>query len=104
MAKAPVTKIANQILDATRPIIEYDPNAKITVSEPTKASSGVMGNHTEYKLKGMHIDGAFDETRRYKEFYHLRTLLCANWPGFYIPAIPPKVKIGRMEDHIVQER
>jgi len=88
----------------TRPIIEYDPNAKITVSEPTKASSGVVGNHTQYKVKGNNADGDFDELRRFKEFYSLRNLLSSNWPGFYIPAIPPKVKIGKMDENLVQER
>lgn len=93
-----------QAADVTRPIIEYDPNAKIKVSDPEKASSGVVGNHTEYKIKGANSDGDFDATRRYKEFYSLRNILTRNWPGFYIPAIPPKVKIGKMEDNVVQER
>lgn len=89
--------------DITRPIIEYDPNAKITVSEPIKLS-GTIGGHTEYKIKGSNGDGDFDGNRRFKEFYNLRHVLTRNWPGFYIPAIPPKVKIGKLEDNIVQER
>lgn len=87
----------------TRPIIEYDPNAKIKVSDPENTSTGI-GGHTEYKLKGKDTDGEFDFNRRYKEFYALRNILTKNWPGFYIPAIPPKVKIGKMEDDVVQER
>ncbi|CAI2363823.1 unnamed protein product [Moneuplotes crassus] len=94
----------SKIADVTRPIIEYDPNAKITVSEPKKQSSGVVGNHTEYRVKGNNSGGDFDENRRYKEFYSLRNLLNQNWPGFFIPAIPPKVKIGKMENSVVQER
>jgi hypothetical protein len=87
----------------TRPIIEYDPNAKITVSEPIKLS-GTIGGHTEYKIKGSNIDGDFDANRRFKEFYTLRNVLTNNWPGFFIPAMPPKVKIGKMEEIIIQER
>lgn len=34
----------------------------------------------------------------------MRSILTKNYPGFYIPAIPPKVKIGKMEDNIIQER
>lgn len=101
---APHASGGDQSANVTRPIIEYDPNAKITVSEPKKQSSGVVGNHTEYRVKGNNGDGDFDENRRYKEFYSLRNLLCQNWPGFYIPAIPPKVKIGNMEEVVVQER
>jgi hypothetical protein len=87
----------------TRPIIEYDPNAKITVSEPIKLS-GTIGGHTEYKIKGSNSDGDFDANRRFKEFYTLRNVLTNNWPGFFIPAMPPKVKIGKMEEIIIQER
>lgn len=87
----------------TRPIIEYDPNAKIVVSDPSKASGGISG-HTEYKLKGTDSQGEFDINRRYKEFYMLRSLLSKNWPGFYIPSIPLKVTLNKMEESIVQER
>ena len=87
----------------TRPIIEYDPNAKIAVSDPSKATGGLSG-HTEYKLKGNDSQGDFDINRRYKEFYMLRSLLSKNWPGFFIPSIPMKVTLGKMEDNIVQER
>lgn len=90
--------------NVTRPIIEYDPDAKITVSDPNNSSEGIIGSHTQYKLKGKDHEGEFDFNRRYKEFYALRNLLTKNWPGFFIPAIPPKVKIGKMEDNIIQER
>ena len=87
----------------TRPIIEYDPNAKVIVSDPMKTSSG-LGGHTEYKLKGVDNQGEFDITRRYKEFYMLRSLLSKNWPGFFIPSIPTKVTLGKMEVNVIQER
>lgn len=90
-------------LDHTRPIIEYDPNAKIAVMDPSK-HSGTISNHTEYTMKGKDDQGEINVNRRYKEFYTLRSLLTRNWPGFFIPAIPPKVKIGKNDDEIVQER
>lgn len=89
--------------NVTRPIIEYDPDAKITVSDPAKTTGGIS-KHTEYKVKGADSQGEFDISRRYKEFYNLRALLSKNWPGFYIPSIPTKVTIGNMEDGVVQER
>lgn len=63
-----------------------------------------MGGHTEYKLKGSDSEGEIGINRRYKEFYQLRLVLTKNFPGVYIPAIPPKVKIGKMEENVVQER
>lgn len=89
--------------NVTRPIIEYDPNAKVIVSDPTKASGGIS-SHTEYKLKGTDWQGEFDITRRYKEFHMLRSLLSKNWPGFFIPSIPTKVTIGKMEENVIHER
>lgn len=91
------------MLDLTRPIIQYDPNAKINVMNPSTVS-GTFTGYTEYTLKGEDEQGEFSINRRYKEFYTLRSLLVKNWPGFYIPAIPPKVKLGKTDDHIVQER
>lgn len=87
----------------TRPVIEYDPNAKIKVMDPSK-HSGTISGHTEYTLKGIDEQGEFSVTRRYKEFYSLRNLLTKNWPGFFIPAIPPKVKLGKNDEDVVQER
>jgi len=96
--------------DVTRPIIEYDPNAKIQVKDPSK-HSGTMSSHTEYTLKGKYYfenlqddQGEFSINRRYKEFYSLRNIITKNWPGFFIPAIPPKVKLGKNEEIVVQER
>ena len=95
--------IPNKILDFTRPIIEYDPDAKIKVMEPSTVS-GMFSRYTEYTLKGEDEQGEFSVTRRYKEFYTLRSIIVKNWPGFYIPAIPPKVKLGKTGAQVVQER
>jgi hypothetical protein len=68
-----------------------DPRAlKFTVSNPVKVSG-----HIKYSVTGEDSDGTFEETRRYKEFFALRNILVARWPGIYIPAIPEKQLVVR---------
>jgi sorting nexin-1/2 len=70
------------------------PNARamITVSSPelTKNKS-----HVEYKIHGRDTDGDFEVMRRYRDFLAIRTILVQNWPGCYVPQIPPKQMIVR---------
>ena len=43
---------------------------KFTVSNPVK-----VGGHIKYTITGEDSEGAFEESRRYKEFYALRSIL-----------------------------
>jgi hypothetical protein len=58
---------------------------KFTVTNPIKISG-----HIKYTITGEDGEGAFEEVRRYKEFFALRTVLVQRWPGIYIPSIPEK--------------
>lgn len=49
-------------------------------------------------------DEQFIIMRRFKEFYLLRKRLQERWPGFYVPPIPPKKTVGKMENSVVSER
>lgn len=55
-------------------------------------------------MKGEDEEGAFEGSRRYKDFHHLRSFLVARWPGVYIPPIPPKQSVGNKKDKFVENR
>lgn len=54
-------------------------------SKPTKVGSLMM-----YEVCGYDREGDFKEMKRYSDFDKLRKVLISRWPGFFIPAIPPK--------------
>jgi hypothetical protein len=68
------------------------PNARplITVSSPELAHGK---SHVVYKISGRDPEGEFEVLRRYKDFVNLREILVKEWPGCYIPKIPPKQMI-----------
>lgn len=49
-----------------------------------------MSKYTVYTLKGKDALGEFEIQRRFNEFFTLREVLLAKWPGQYIPPIPDK--------------
>ena len=61
-------------------------------------------NFIVYTVKGYDSEGSFEGTRRYNDFYHLRSILIARMPGIYIPPIPPKKAIGNKTDKFLEER
>jgi sorting nexin-1/2 len=63
-----------------------------------------VGGHIRYTVSGVDSDGPFEESRRYKEFFALRTTLAQRWPGIYIPAIPEKKLVGNNDDGFLEER
>ncbi len=58
---------------------------KFTVTNPVKISG-----HIKYTITGEDAEGTFEEVRRFREFFALRSVLVARWPGVYIPSIPEK--------------
>ncbi|KAM3132832.1 hypothetical protein pb186bvf_014980 [Paramecium bursaria] len=74
----------------------------IQVSDPIEKGSG-MQKHVVYAIKGRDALGEFEIYRRFNEFYVLRDVLLANWPGQYIPPIPEK-QIGSMTIETTNER
>jgi len=69
-----------------------------TVSDP------VNTGHVTYTIKGRDDDGEFEGSRRYNDFYHLRTALVNRWPGTYIPPIPSKKAVGNKDDRYIEHR
>ena len=72
--------------------------AGFSVTDPTK------GSHTTYTVRGEDSDGAFEGSRRYNDFWAVRNALVANWPGCYVPPIPPKKMTGNKDDTFVEDR
>lgn len=64
--------------------------------EPHVVGSGATKHHA-YKVRGSDYLGEVDCVRRYKEFNYLREVFFTRFPGLYIPALPPKKKIVRLE-------
>mmetsp|Transcript_14898 Transcript_14898/g.20181 ORF Transcript_14898/g.20181 Transcript_14898/m.20181 type:complete len:118 (+) Transcript_14898:492-845(+) len=50
------------------------------------------------------MKGDFKVRKRYSDFFILRKVLRERWPGFYIPAIPPKKALGNMEIDFIRGR
>jgi sorting nexin-1/2 len=48
--------------------------------------------------------GPFDGNRRYNHFHALRNTLSQNYPGIFIPGIPPKKAVGNKDIDFVIER
>lgn len=57
-----------------------------------KRKDGIV-KHVQYAIQGTDPSGPINITRRYKDFTYLRKLLVSNWPGCFVPQIPPKQMI-----------
>ena len=57
-----------------------------------------------YEITGYDMKGDFQMRKRYSDFYMLRQALRERWPGYYIPAIPPKKAIGNLEVDFIRNR
>lgn len=64
----------------------------LDVTEPTK-----KGSHHEYKVKGYDHKGELEIWRRYNHFFLLRSILFQRFMGLYVPPIPEKKKLVRIE-------
>ncbi|CAD8098308.1 unnamed protein product [Paramecium sonneborni] len=62
---------------------------EIKVSDPIQ-KVGSISNYVVYTIKGKDCFGQFETQRRFNDFYMIRELLLAKWPGQYIPPIPEK--------------
>jgi len=61
-------------------------------------------DYVSYEVIGYDMKGDFKVRKRYSDFYMLRKVLRDRWPGFYIPAIPPKKALGNMELDFIRNR
>lgn len=90
----------------------YDENTedgRIRISEEGgnvdsfSVSDPVKGSHVTYTVRGHDDDGPFEGSKRYNDFFNLRSVLLQRWPGVYIPPIPPKA-IRNKDDRFLLER
>lgn len=70
------------------------------LSDPTLLN----GKYVVYKVSGLDIKGHFEGNRRYNEFFLLRQVIGANWPGVYIPSTPSKKLVGNKDVRFIIER
>ena len=66
--------------------------SSISITE-YKFQEGTLSKKIMYTIQGSDSKGHFQVTRRYNEFFILRSILVDRWPGFYVPKIPAKQKI-----------
>ena len=55
-------------------------------------------------MAGVDSEGAFEDVRRFSQFFALKNALQQRWPGIYIPALPEKKLVGNNEAKFVEER
>lgn len=73
-------------------------------SESWYCRDPIKGSHTTYTIAGIDDEGPFEGARRYNDFHALRDHLARNWPGVYIPPIPPKKMTGNKDESFVEDR
>ena len=76
---------------------------KVNVRDYTISEDNLF-NYVKYNIDGFYGDKEFQVTRRYKEFISFRQLLVENWPGVFIPQIPPKKSFGNLDDSFINVR
>ena len=71
------------------------------INNPVEKKS--FKNYIIYDLLGSEINNS-SILRRYSDFFSLREKLKENWPGIYIPNIPPKKLIGNTNEKLISNR
>ena len=64
-------------------------------------SEGLIFNYVNYEIEGKINRKNFELYRRYSEFAVYRKLLRKNWPGVFIPFLPPKKTYGNLDDTFI---
>ena len=64
-------------------------------------SEGLIFNYVNYEIEGKINKKPFELYRRYSEFAVYRKLLRKNWPGVFIPFLPPKKTYGNLDDTFI---
>ena len=67
-------------------------------------SESLFYNYVNYELEGKIKRKNFTLYRRYSEFSVYRKLLRKNWPGVFIPFLPPKKTYGNLDDTFILMR
>jgi sorting nexin-1/2 len=64
----------------------------------------INNKYVAYQVKGEDNLDSFEGMRRYNEFFTMRQVLCARWPGLFVPCIPPKKAVGNKDVRFIVER
>jgi hypothetical protein len=64
----------------------------------------INNSYIVYSISGKDSLGPFGGDRRYRDFHTLRNVISHNWPGIYVPNIPPKKAVGNKDIEFVIER
>lgn len=71
----------------------------------TEERKGRVQKHTVYIIEcDPSPPGVITVARRYNDFKWLRGVLCTEFPGLFVPPLPPANVIGRFEDSFIEER
>lgn len=97
----------NKYLELSKGIYPSGFNIQIEVyvrSYYVKEKALGLLNYTMYVVEGKYDEREFQVERRYSEFLSYRDILAKNWPGFFIPPIPPKKAFGSKEEGFLKMR
>lgn len=94
----PMSDMHNQSYYCTELPYANSESSMFSVSDPIK------GNPVTYIVRGFDMEGEFEISRRYNDFFSLRAALVSRWPGIYIPPIPPKKTSANKDEKYLKER
>ena len=77
------------LLSNLSPRHKSNDQVEISISSFSKAKD----KHVIYKITGKDLVGSYETHRRYNDFLLIRSILASQWPGCYIPKLPPKKRI-----------
>jgi len=75
----------------------------ISVRNPERRG-GAVGKATYYDIQGSDKDGDFKVVRSHDDFLRIRNVLVKRWPGCYIPSVPPKRVLTKVDDKFLEGR
>ena len=84
-------------------LVDDEAQPEIYLRNPTIKQSAVS-KHVVYSVIGKDSLSEYESTRRYNDFINLRTQLVKNWPACFVPAAPPKKKMGNINPYFVEQR
>ena len=88
VAKMPRINVYDTDCGELKQLTYNDRYAEFAVTKPVKLEDVIV-----YETSGYDSSGPFTKQKRYSDFYQLRQVLSRRWPGFFIPAVPPKQAI-----------
>lgn len=115
-----ITKEEPKIAKPIKPVEEQVPSTKYRKSQefeestikPEKSLIRVFDpvnkegikNYTLYTVESNLINKGQHVQKRYRDFDFIRQKLMSQWPGIFIPGIPPKKLVGNLDSNFVETR